>query len=99
MDLNDTVQRHDHTQLFGELYMKEAILTINSEISPATTNIRNESNYQIDGIWYSLGLTVLRGRYSKFKKVFHLTTEFYGLHFNSQHYLDQQKPSLKSHKT
>ena len=68
IDLNDPVQRHDHTQFFGELHMKEVILTINSETFPPTTNIRNVSNYPIDGIWYSLGLTALRGGYSKFKE-------------------------------
>ena len=68
MDLNDPVQRHDHTQFFGELHMKEAILVINSGTYPSDTNIQNESNYPIDGIWCSLGLTALRGGCSKFKE-------------------------------
>ena len=68
MDLNDPAQLHDHTQLFGKLYMKEAMFTIHSGSSPPATNIRNESNYPIDGIWCSLGLTALRGGYSKFKE-------------------------------
>ena len=68
IDLNDPVQRHDHTQFLGELHMKETMLTIHSGSSPPATNIRNESNCPIDGIWCSLGLTVLRGGYSKFKE-------------------------------
>ena len=48
--------------------MKEAILVINSGKYPSDTNIQNESNYPIDAIWCSLGLTALRGGYSKFKE-------------------------------
>ena len=68
MDLNDPVQRHDHTKFFEELHMKEAILTIHSGSSPLVTNIRNRPNYPIDGIWCNLGLTTLRGGYPKFKE-------------------------------
>ena len=68
IDLNDPVQRHDHTQYIGELYMKEAILTIHPGTSHPVTNIRNASNYPIDGIWCSLGLTALRGGYLNFKE-------------------------------
>ena len=51
MDLNDPVQRHDHTHFFEELHMKEEILTIHSGTSPPVTNIRNESNYPIYAIY------------------------------------------------
>lgn len=59
MALRNTLQRYDHTDLFGELYMKEEILTTHIGINSPTTNILNESNYPIEGIWCSLGLTAL----------------------------------------
>ena len=66
-DLNDSVQRHDHTQFFRELHMKEAILMIHSGTSLPVTTIRNKLKYPLDGIWCSLGLIVLRGECSKFE--------------------------------
>ena len=68
MDLNDPVQQYEHTQFFEEFHMKETILTIHSRSSPPVTNIRNELNYPIDGIWCSLGLTTFKEGYSKFKE-------------------------------
>ena len=67
MNLNDPVQQHDHTQFFGELYMKKIILTIHSGTSPLAANKQNESNYPIDGICCSLWLIVLPRGYSNFK--------------------------------
>ena len=77
MELNYPTQQYDYARFFDELHMKEAILTIHSEFSPPTTTIRNASNTPIVRIWRSLGLTVIRGGYSKLKKVFHPIIEFY----------------------
>ena len=60
MDLNDPVQYYGRTNFFEELHIKEAILTTHTGIPPPTTNILNELNYPIDGIYRSSGLSVLR---------------------------------------
>ena len=57
MKLNDPVQRYDITKYFEELYTKEAILSIHRGHEPPATNILNESQYTIDRIWCSIGLT------------------------------------------
>ena len=46
--------------------MKEVIQSIYRGQRPPATNILNESQYSIDGIWYSIGLTTRRRSYSKF---------------------------------
>ena len=48
--------------------MKEAILSTHTGKSSPTTNLLNESQYQIDGIWCNLVLTTTRAGYSKFKE-------------------------------
>ena len=43
--------------------MEEVILTTHKGKPPPATNIQNESNYPVDDIWCSSGLTVLRTEY------------------------------------
>ena len=48
--------------------MKEAIFSIHRGHNPPTANIPNESQYLIDGIWYSIGLMVTKVGYSNFRE-------------------------------
>ena len=61
MDLNDPI-------FFGELNIKEVIFSLNRGKNTPATNTLNESQYKIDGIWYSIGLTVTKAGYSNFRE-------------------------------
>ena len=67
MNLNNSVQRNK-VIIFYELNMKEAILSLHRGKNPSVTNILNKSQYVIDGIWYSIGLTITKEGYSNFKE-------------------------------
>ena len=68
IDLNDPAQRYDINKFFEELNMKEAIQSLHCGQRPPVTNILNDSEYPIDGIWCSIGLTATRAGYSKFRE-------------------------------
>ena len=65
MDLNDSAQRYNITKYFDELHMKKLIQSIYRGQRPPATHILNESQYPMDGIWSSIGLTARLAPYSK----------------------------------
>ena len=48
--------------------MKEKKLSLYRGHNSLATNILNESQYPIDGIWYSIGLTATKTGYSNFRE-------------------------------
>ena len=70
--------------------MKEAILSLHRRHNPPAPYILNESQYQIDGIWYSIGLTATKAGTPILDKGFHRTIEYWGKNSYSKMYLGQK---------
>ena len=67
--------------------MKEEILFLCRGQNLPVTNILNESQYSIDGIWCSIGLTPQKQVTQSLEKGFHRTTEYCGSKSYSKIYL------------
>ena len=56
LNLNGTIQRHNHKVIIGEIYFYEVIISINTGTSLPVTNWINKSHYPINSMWCSIGV-------------------------------------------